>query len=267
MDLLLNDVEVPEGITEITESTFKNHRFIASLKIPNTILVIGERAFEDCVNLKSIELPQSILAIGKYAFHNCSALESINIPEEVKTIEEGTFKDCTGLESIVLHENITSIKDDAFANCTGIKNLVLPDNLISCSSTAFPNSRKYLPMNKNYICDDDGMVINTMNSILLFYCGNKKNVKIPTTVKGIGFRAFWGCSLESVRVPEGVTSIGEGAFDECGDEVKVVLPESVDFIENQAFGSCAKILCKKASYAENWCRTNPDCKQLDDEEF
>lgn len=264
MDLLLNDVEIPEGTIEITEDTFHNHRLVSSVKIPESVLVIRERAFADCVNLKSIELPAGLMAIEKGAFYNCANLESVNIPEGISTIEEGVFEDCAGLESIILPENVTAIKDKAFARCTGIKNLVLPDNLISCSKTAFPNSRKYLPINKNYKYEN-GMMINTANSMLLFYDGEAKEVTTPEGIKGIAFRAFNGSGITKVRVSEGVTSISDEAFIDCGDNPVVILPESVDYIDNSAFDTKTKVFCHKGSYAENWCRNNPDFNQIADE--
>ena len=115
--------------------------------------------------------------------------------------------------------------------------------------------------------DEDGMMFNTFNSMLLFYSGSKKNVATPEGIKGIGRRAFFGTDMESVRIREGVISIGEESFVNCGSDTKVIIPESVDFIENSAFGTSVKIFCKKASYSENWCRNNPNCIQLEDEEF
>lgn len=266
MDLLLTDVEIPEGTTEITENTFHNHRLVASVKIPEGVLVIGERAFADCVNLKKIELPESLMAIGKEAFLNCATLEDINIPNNIVTIEEGTFEDCANLESIIIHENVTTIKDRAFANCNGIKNLVLPDNLISCAASAFPNSRKYLPVNKSYRYED-GMMMNIVNDMLLFYSGDKTEVKVPDGIKGIAARAFKDSHVKTVRVCEGVKSISDEAFIKTGENVTVILPESIEYIENSAFDKSVHVLCPKGSYAEGWCRNNPDFSQLADQEM
>lgn len=264
MDLLLNDIEIPEGTIEITETSFQNHRLVSSIKIPESVLVIRERAFVDCVNLKSIELPAGLMALANSAFYNCASLESVNIPDGISTIEESVFEGCTNLESIVLPENVIAIKNNAFAKCTGIKNLVLPDNLISCSKTAFPNSRKYLPINKNYTYSN-GMMINTLNNMLLFYDGEQKEIRTPENVKGIAFRAFTDSNVTKVHVREGVTSISDEAFVNCGNNAIVFLPESVDFIENSAFDNKTKIYCHKGSYAEGWCRNNPDFNQLEDE--
>ncbi len=39
---------------------------------------------------------------------------------------------------------------------------------------------------------------------------------IPSGTKNIGSRAFAGCAgLMEVEIPDSVTSIGEGVFDEC----------------------------------------------------
>lgn len=264
-DMPLIDFEIPEGTTEISETTFQNHRLVRSVKIPDSILVIGERAFADCINLKEIKFPKELMAIGKEAFKNCIALEELEIPEGITTIEESTFEDCAGLESVILPESLTSIKDKAFANCTGIKNLVLPDNLTSCSSTAFPNSQKYLPINKVYKYDN-GMMVNTSNEMLLFYNGKKKFVVTPDYVKGIAFRAFYGCThLEQVRISEGTKSVSDEAFTNCGS-ARVIIPESVEYMENSAFDPSVKVFCRKGSYAEGWCRNNPDYQQLCDEE-
>lgn len=266
MDLQLIDVEIPEGTIELTETTFHNHRLVSSVKIPESVVIIGERAFADCVNLKEIKLPSGLREIRKGAFYNCATLEEINIPNEITTIEESAFEDCSSLQSIILDENIISIKEKAFAGCTGIKQLVLPDNLISCSATAFPNSKKYLPINKNYKYED-GMMINTSNEMLLFYSGDKQNVVVPAKVKGIAFRAFYNSNVKVVRLKEGVKSISDEAFVKSGEEVKVILPESIEYIETSAFDSNVKIYCKKGSYSEGWCRNNPDYSQLDDEEI
>ena len=66
-------------------------------------------------------------------------------------------------------------------------------------------------------------------------------ITIPTTlggcpVTGIGDYAFWVCSLDSVTIPTGVTSIGNGAFGCCASLDSVTIPEGVTNIGSIAFG-------------------------------
>ncbi|MDL2257608.1 leucine-rich repeat domain-containing protein [Eubacteriales bacterium OttesenSCG-928-K08] len=69
------------------------------------------------------------------------------------------------------------------------------------------------------------------------YSGKGGKVTIPSTIDGmpvtrIGEWAFsgWEEGLTSVTIPEGVTHIGESAFDKCFDLKNVSIPESVVYI-------------------------------------
>ena len=61
-------------------------------------------------------------------------------------------------------------------------------------------------------------------------------------VTSIGDNAFDGCSsLKSINLPEGVTSIGESAFYRCISLTNISLPDGVTSIGDNAFAQCALI--------------------------
>ena len=63
---------------------------------------------------------------------------------------------------------------------------------------------------------------------------------IPDGVTSIGDGAFDGCSgLTSVTIPDGVTSIGDGAFYGCSGLTSVTIPDSVTSIGSYAFCDCS----------------------------
>ena len=67
-------------------------------------------------------------------------------------------------------------------------------------------------------------------------------VVIEDGVTSIGERAFERCSvLASVSIPDSVTDIGRWAFSECGSLTGVAIPNSVTYIENRTFYKCSSL--------------------------
>lgn len=66
-----------------------------------------------------------------------------------------------------------------------------------------------------------------------------RDVKIGDGVTSIGQGAFVLCySMTSVSIPNSVTKIGEGAFTACGAMTSVTIPANVSAIDGEAFLGC-----------------------------
>ncbi|GEM_PF-1398857 len=69
-----------------------------------------------------------------------------------------------------------------------------------------------------------------------------KSVVLPDTVTVIGKGAFNNCQgLERVNIPDGVTEIGASAFGVCRNVTEFVIPASVKAIGDSAFTVCQSI--------------------------
>ena len=69
-----------------------------------------------------------------------------------------------------------------------------------------------------------------------------QSITIPDSVTSIGDRAFDYCSsLQSVTIPDSVTSIGTDAFSHCSSLQSVTIPNSVTSIGNSAFSFCESL--------------------------
>ena len=69
-----------------------------------------------------------------------------------------------------------------------------------------------------------------------------KKVVIEDGVTSIGNSAFeWCSSLSSVTIPDSVTSIGEAAFYNCSDLTSITIPDSVTSIGEVAFYNCSDL--------------------------
>ena len=65
------------------------------------------------------------------------------------------------------------------------------------------------------------------------------SIEIPEGVTSIGFKAFMNCSsLTSVTIPSSITSIGASAFSSCRSLTSITIPSGVTRIEESAFASC-----------------------------
>jgi len=69
-----------------------------------------------------------------------------------------------------------------------------------------------------------------------------QSITIPNSVTSIGDRAFEYCrSLHSVTIPDSVTSIGDRAFEYCRSLHSVTIPDSVKSIGGGAFYRCSSL--------------------------
>lgn len=88
------------------------------------------------------------------------------------------------------------------------------------------------------------------------------SVTIKNGITSIGERAFQQCSgLTSVRIPDSVTSIGNYAFNGCSSLTDIHIPNGVPEIELNTFGYCSSLtsvvipdsVTSVALYAFNQC--------------
>ncbi len=71
---------------------------------------------------------------------------------------------------------------------------------------------------------------------------NIKRLVIQDGITHIGNHAFEGCYwLKEVTLPEGLISIGKNAFDFYSEPIDVVLPDSVEIVDEEAFYGCRSL--------------------------
>ena len=86
------------------------------------------------------------------------------------------------------------------------------------------------------------------NGVLTKYNGPGGDVVIPDGVTSIGSYAFNNCTgMTSVTIPNSVTEIGDDAFWGCTSLTSVVIPNSVTSIGSDAFIGCTNLARVTAS--------------------
>ena len=245
----LTSVVIPDSVTTIGDYAFYFCRSLISITIGNGVTTIGDSAFENCRALTSITIPDSVTTIGDSAFENCRALTSITIPDGVTTIGNRAFYNCDSLTSVIIPDSVTSIGDSAFSDCTGLTSVTIGSGVTSIGDSAFYDCPG---LNAVYITDLAAWCaidLDSYDSNPLYYAHNLylngelvTELVVPDGVTSIGDDAFQCCySLTSVIIPDGVTSIGDDAFRECNNLTSVTIPDSVTSIGDAAFSECSNL--------------------------
>jgi Flp pilus assembly protein protease CpaA len=74
------------------------------------------------------------------------------------------------------------------------------------------------------------------------YCKGLQSVKIPNSVTTIGEYAFTSCSdLQSIEIPNSVTVVGLSAFAGCKSLKSLDIPNSVIEVRSSAFLGCSEL--------------------------
>ena len=91
---------IPNSVTSIGASAFKECDELISIAIPDSVTDIGSYAFANCTGLTDITIPNSVTSIGSYAFYNCTGITSITIPSSVEVMEIYVFYGWTSNQTI-----------------------------------------------------------------------------------------------------------------------------------------------------------------------
>jgi hypothetical protein len=117
----------------------------------------------------------------------------------------------SAISTIVLEEGMSYIGTDAFMGCKYVKSIAIPASVEKIGDSAFEGCR--------------------MLAELTFAEGS--------TLTEVGNWAFYNChGLQTVVLPEGVTTVGEAAFYGCSHLKELVLPASMAYVAESGFGDC-----------------------------
>ena len=74
---LVEDLVIPNTVTEIKNYAFYICDSITSVTIPDSVTSIGDDAFRYCDSLTSVTIGNSVTSIGEWAFYGCDSLSTV----------------------------------------------------------------------------------------------------------------------------------------------------------------------------------------------
>ena len=222
---LTTDYTIIDGTRIIAGYAFNDCTSLKSVIIPDSVTSIGSGAFSGCTGLKRVEIPNSVTSIGHWAFDDCASLIDITIPNSVTDVGERAFYRCTNLTTVTIGNSVTSIGRYAFEKCTSLVTIEVSKN------------------NKDYASFDGVLFCKNKTKLIKYPAGKTdRTYEIPDSVTYIGIGTFEDClNLASITIPNSVISIGVYAFAYSPNLTSVEIPNSVTSIGDGAFYWCTSL--------------------------
>ena len=247
-------VTIPDTVTEIRRSAFKNCTSLSSLTLPASLDKIDDYAFENCSELSELTIEiTNASAFGFNVFSGCESIKSLTVYEpkmvDQLNLEENLehvtfaggaaipsylFENSSTLKTVTIGEGIETIKSGAFKNCSALTEIKIPSSLKTVESWAFSECSALAAFNLN--------TVEEIGDYAFAGCSSIKEIVIPESVKSLGAGAFQGCSSASkLSIGGGVTVIRDRAFSSCTKLTEVAIPDSVTTIGSHAFVCCTSL--------------------------
>ena len=220
------------GVSAVGESS---NRF----EIPTTVTSIGSGAFRGCKSLQEMAVPfiggtATNNAYLGYIFGASSYEENIErIPASLKkltvtkanVISFRALYNCKSLVSLTLYSCVRRIESNAFTGCDKLVEIYNLSNLnIECGSWENGNVGAYAKdVYKSLDCESK---LKTSGGVIYYVNGstkiaitlediNIKDVVIDSDCSYLANYAFFGCGMQSITIPSGVITLGNGTFYNC----------------------------------------------------
>ena len=271
----ITKVTIGNNIAKISANAFENCDCLTSVVIPPSLSAIGCAAFYDCSNLKSVYISDLVawckidfmqeefemwgsnpLMYGAELYLNNQKVIDLVIPSDITEIKDVAFCKCSSLASVTIPDSVTRIGIDSFCSCHNLIKLTIPDSVEQIGEHAFAscdklNTISFSGETTNIDIASDAFVGCSSLPIIdnIRYAGaylvkvvntDLHSYTIQEGTRIIGAHAFSYCDkMESIVIPNSVTSIGDSAFFECTSLKSITIPDSVTKIGCEAFCQCS----------------------------
>ena len=262
-----SELKIPEGIEIIGGRAFADQHGVYTIILPGTLKKIEDYAFESS-GVSEVKMNAGLQEIGEYAFNQCKQLSEITIPKSIKEINTGTFYECSNLSDVLLSEGLEKIGQYAFYNCdiseiklpgslqaidvfafglTWLEEIEIPPHVTEIGQGAFYGCTGLKQVNvseeSEKYASPGGILLDQESMELVWYpYSEEEHFDIPDGIRSIGGGAFAGNKyLKEIVFPDSVCKIGDFAFNYCDNLEKLVINEGLESIEEGAFADCLNL--------------------------
>lgn len=242
----LTEIELNQGASSVGQGAFEGCTALTKASLPSSLTRLGQSMFMDCTSLKEVSwaATTSSATIGISAFEGCTSLTTIQVPERTTTIDDRAFAGCTSLTSFTIPDSVTTIGDNAFmgagltevtvTECRNMGTGIFQD-CVSLQKVTFEADVDSIPEGMFAGCGSiSSFAVAEDSRHYSAVGGNLYSKDLKTLV-----RYAPASTASEFSVPEGTTTISEGAFEGAVSLVTVRIPATVTTIGAHAFQGCS----------------------------
>ena len=196
---------------------------ITRVSVGDGVISIGSGAFSDLYNLTEISFGNRLRRIGDMAFSNCIALGGFTLPDSLESVGSFAFASDYSVTKIAIPASVSHIGYGAFADMKALTEITVANG------------------NTHFASDSGALYTSGPAELITCPAGLTGSFTMPETVTSIGIYALMGCQITSISLPESLRTIGEEAFNVCGNLRQIEIPRNVQSIGDSAFNECALI--------------------------
>lgn len=236
------------AVTAIGKEAFRNCKSLVKVVIAEGVKKIGRCAFEGCASLQAVIAPSSVVQVESHAFANTPWLRwypskqvyvgrcfykyndyyniecfysNVEIKEGTVQICDEAFADCfdSTFECITIPNSVKMIGSRAFRACVPLEKIEIPASVEFIATNAFEDcdcltSIEVDKDNKNYASIDGVLYDKEIKNLIYYpYARESLSFTIPDGVEQICDFAFCACQLlNKIIIPNSVNQIGENAL-------------------------------------------------------
>ncbi len=213
---------------------------LSSYVVPEGVETIAKGAFANLRSLTDIILPTSLREIGSHAFASTN-LRSVSFEENLKKIGDYAFSYCKKLTSAIFAEGLQEIGRHAFVNCP-IESVWLPASLQRLGSSSFDClSNYYSEKKQNFYISPNNPTMKADGSAFYTLADDGWRLQKAYGDDFFSYNNLGQNGNASYTVAPQTTAIAAGAFQGCQNLAQIILPDSLQIIEEEAFYNCENL--------------------------
>ncbi len=157
---------------------------------------------------------KTVKGIDSNVFNGCDTIKEIILPNSITSVGKRAFYNCTALEKINIPDGVAIIYDETFEGCENLKSISIGSLMSTLEN--IPYSQKSIEEinvseNNHYFSSENGVLYNKDKTEVIV---------VPDS------------TLTEFIIPDSVTNIRSGAFDDCNMLERITLGAGITTLEN-----------------------------------